>query len=247
VTESDLPADLSVRETFAFVREVLPPRGRVLDVGCGRGALAERLGSLGLDVIALDRDAEAVRQTRERGVETVESGFLDYHGGPFDAVLFARSLHHLDPLDDALDQARRLLAPGGRIVAEEFAIESMDRGTARWFFDLRSVVEAAGLMAVDEAAGPADGDPLERWFAAHAAVRPLHTGAEMRAGLARRFERVEKRSAPYLYRVFADRIDQDPRGLSVAARILELERRGIAEGLLVPLGLRMVARSPAGP
>ena len=43
----------------AFLLGALPPRSRVLDVGCGDGALVERLAAHGLDAVGVDPNAPA--------------------------------------------------------------------------------------------------------------------------------------------------------------------------------------------
>jgi SAM-dependent methyltransferase len=237
------PADLPVEQTLRFVVGVIPAReARVLEVGCGRGALAAKLKARGLAVTAIDRDPEAVRITRERGVSAAAADFLDYRAAPFDAILFSRSLHHLTPLGDTLDHARSLLVPGGLVIAEEFAIENVDRETARWFFELRSVLEAAGLLPPEEGATLAASNPLERWYAEHAAEQPLHAGEDMLVGLGSRLEMVRHAEAPYLYRYLCDHLESSDRGLRVAHWVFDLETLRIAERSLRAAGLRMVAR-----
>src|SRR5689334_5017384 len=43
--------------------------GRVLEVGSGRGELAERLARSGIDVVAVDQSERMVELTRARGVD----------------------------------------------------------------------------------------------------------------------------------------------------------------------------------
>src|SRR5207253_10746950 len=92
------------------------------------------------------------------------SEFLDYRGGPFDVVLFTRSLHHM-PLDAALDRAEALLAHGGILVTEEFAYERADAATARYLEAEFDHFRAHGFLTpAPEANRDGDGDPLERWL-----------------------------------------------------------------------------------
>jgi hypothetical protein len=52
---------------------------------------------------------------------------------------------------------------------------------------------------------------------------------------------------PYLHRYFSDRVEPSDAGTRVFLRIRELERLRSGQGLLVPIGLRLVAtvRPPA--
>jgi demethylmenaquinone methyltransferase/2-methoxy-6-polyprenyl-1,4-benzoquinol methylase len=106
------------------------PGARVLEVGCGTGAVTERLRARGAIVTALDASAEMLEQARARigddpAVEWVErtaSEIDELPPGEFDAVVFSLSLSEMsnDERRYALAAARERLAPGGRVlVADE--------------------------------------------------------------------------------------------------------------------------------
>ena len=237
------PSDLPVEETLGFVLSALPAGvRRILEVGCGRGALAARLRARGFVVTALDRSAEEVRRAQESGVPAVVGDFPAYEDEPFEAILFTRSLHHLDPLPKVVERARDLLVPGGTLIAEEFAIERVDRETARWFYELRSLLEAVGVLPPEAGGGPLVANPLERWYEEHADEQPLHEGEDMLVTLGRRFELTKVDEAPYLYRYVCERLEAGDRGARVAQCMFELESLRIAERSLRAVGLRIVAR-----
>jgi len=246
------PIDVATADTLGFVRRVLPaPPLRVLEVGCGAGALAARLLADGVDLTALDASADAVRLARAAGVPAVHADFFAYRDEPFEALLFTRSLHHMRSLPDAMATALMLLRPGGWLVVDEFARERADRRTAAWLYDTRALLLAAGVVSVadggDGAVHDLDAsarDPLERWRAEHAGdpAHARHDARAMREEIARRFEIVEAQDAPYLYRALIRVIEETARGYDVADRLLEIERQSIAAGWLVPTGVRWVAR-----
>src|SRR5439155_1204291 len=122
------------RYTYDFVRRFLP-RGcrRILEVGCGTGELAARLSKDGYVVIAIDSDRDSVAAARRLGVNAHVATWPDFDQGQFDAVLFTRSLHHIHPLGESVRHAADCLANGGRIIVEDFAYESADEKTLRWF------------------------------------------------------------------------------------------------------------------
>jgi 2-polyprenyl-3-methyl-5-hydroxy-6-metoxy-1,4-benzoquinol methylase len=95
---------------------------RVLDVGCSTGYLAEFLTrDRGCEVHGLEPDVEAAAAARARLGDRIRTGgtaLLDtYPPGSFDVVLFADVLEHLMDPGQALRDTRRLLAPGGRVIA----------------------------------------------------------------------------------------------------------------------------------
>ena len=101
----------------------------ILEIGCGEGALAERLmrnfpqaSYLGIDIIPhLGRQYDGPRdQARFRQVRA--EALADEIGGQFDLVVINDVLHHVPPSERAglLAAARRLLAPGGRVVLKDW-------------------------------------------------------------------------------------------------------------------------------
>jgi len=238
------PKELCIEETLRFLDGALPrPPCRVLEVGCGSGAIAARLAGRGYNVTGLDASAEAVADCRARGVQAEEGDFLSYRGGdPYDALLFTRSLHHIESPAKAAERSHALLKPGGRIVAEEFAIERMDNDTARWFYELRSLLEAAGLMSPDPGGEPLAATPLDRWFQDHESENPVHAGEDMLMALGTRFELDRVETVPYLFRYVSERIEPSDRGTRVSHWVFELESLRIVEATLRAVGLRVVGR-----
>jgi SAM-dependent methyltransferase len=89
--------------------------GRVLDIGCGDGKLLQHFADRGWDAAGIDPSSIAVAATRKRGLEA-HHGTLADHPWPetsFDAIVFEHSLEHIPQPMDALEQAARLLVPGG--------------------------------------------------------------------------------------------------------------------------------------
>ena len=124
---------LEVRYTYDFIRRFLPPDGRrLLEIGCGTGELAARLTEDGFQVTAIDSDQELVGAAGQLGVNAHVAEWPDFDDGHFDAVLFTRSLHHIQPLRDAVQHAVACLSESGRIIVEDFAYEDADEKTLRW-------------------------------------------------------------------------------------------------------------------
>ena len=104
-----------------LLRQVPAGADRVLDVGCGAGALARELAGRARRVDALDRDPAMValaRQGAPAGLTVLEGDALtvDLPAGGYDAVLSLSSLHHL-PTAPALARMAGWLRPGGVLAA----------------------------------------------------------------------------------------------------------------------------------
>ena len=237
------PVGIPLEETMRFLARALPPAPlRVLEAGAGDGALALALAASGYDVTALDESGDRPRVAGAERIRWIEADFLYYdEKEPYDAVLFTRSLHHMTPIEGALDRASALLKPSGILIAEEFAYDRVTLPTARWYYDLESVLEAAGLLppAGEE---PMEGNPLGRWRKEHAHDPPLHTGHAMLAAARERFELDSVEEAPYFYRSFCERLVEGEPSFRVARRIFELESRLVRERDLTAAGLRIVGK-----
>ncbi len=235
------PSDLPLAQTYAFVASRLMTLGasRILEVGCGDGRLALHLAATGLDVTALDLELPAARPA---GVTWVERDFLAHEAEPYDALVFTSSLHHLSPLADALDRAKRLLRNGGVLLAEEFDLAAPDEKTATWFYGIQQLLAMQGVYPQDAIHGKSGDPPLERWRQEHDHDPPLQGGATMRAEIARRFPEPRVGTGPYLYRYMCANLPATPNAGRFASRLFETEKQRIAEGTMKPVGLRLVAR-----
>ena len=108
-------------ERFAVRRDWLvsrvAPGERVLDLGCGAGEFAAALPG---PVSAVDAAHEAVHRARARGVDaqTISpDGPLPFGEASFDVAWLGETLEHLvDPVG-MLHEVRRVLRPGGRLLA----------------------------------------------------------------------------------------------------------------------------------
>lgn len=258
---------MAVPHTLRRLRAVLPPPpARVVEAGCGRGALAAALGRLGYQVTGIDPDPDACAVAAARGVPVRQCRLTDVDadaGQPHDVVLFTRSLHHVEELAGTCRHALALLRPGGLVVLEEFAREQVDRPTAGFLYDTRRLLVAAGVLAPahhvhhahqtghdghDEPPDP-DGDPLDRWERDRGtlAPEPLHTGEAMLAALRDAGATVEPAIATdTLWRMVAPPGSRWRIAEADAAALVDdvrrTECRRIAEGTLRAVGMVVAAR-----
>jgi ubiquinone/menaquinone biosynthesis C-methylase UbiE len=123
----------------------------VLEVGCGRGELAERIWQeLSAHVVALDQSARMVELTAARGVEAVVGDVVDLPFGErsFDCTVAAWMLYHASDLARALAELRRVLRPDGRLVAAT----SSERNLAELWELVGELGAPAGGFTVESAA-----------------------------------------------------------------------------------------------
>ncbi|GAC1626428.1 MAG: class I SAM-dependent methyltransferase [Nevskia sp.] len=159
-----------VAEFGAALIDWLQPQAgeRLLDLGCGDGALTAQLAEAGCAVVGLDASVELVAAARTRGIEVrLGDGHALPFAAEFDAVFSNAALHWMkqDP-DAVLTGVARALKPGGRFVAEMGAAgnvasirgalhEALARrgvagtGVDPWYFptlaDYRARLEQAGF------------------------------------------------------------------------------------------------------
>ncbi|MBR7827631.1 methyltransferase domain-containing protein [Actinospica sp. MGRD01-02] len=123
----DAVGRLERERTKELLLRFLPPApARVLDVGGGPGVYASWLATIGYDVTLVDPVARHREQARIFGTFAVEDGdarALTAPDASADVVLMLGPLYHLvDPADRsrALAEARRVVRPGGGVIAAAF-------------------------------------------------------------------------------------------------------------------------------
>jgi SAM-dependent methyltransferase len=155
----------------AYGEEVLAllapaPHERILDLGCGEGALTAKIA--GAAVVGVDASPDQVAAARARGLDArvMDAADLSF-AAEFDAVFSNAALHWVKTPDAVIDGVWRALVPGGRFVAEcggdgnvasvraaiaaSFARRGLDASAADpWYFptveDYRARLERRGFV-----------------------------------------------------------------------------------------------------
>ena len=110
-----------VSDLGAGVVELLDPLPgeRILDLGCGDGALTQRLLEAGAEVVGIDGSAEMIAAARAAGIDAhVVDGHVLGFDAEFDAVFSNAALHWMTRPDEVIAGVARALKPGGRFVGE---------------------------------------------------------------------------------------------------------------------------------
>ena len=128
---------------------------RILELGCGSGPYSVWLADRGAQVIGLDLSPTMISLAQERASKrNLQAEFrvadirdaLPFNDAQFDLVFSATTLHYVENLDATLNEAARVMKPGGRLVAS--VLHPMS--TARF-----------PLADADDVEGP---NPWEGWY-----------------------------------------------------------------------------------
>ena len=105
------------------------PLGRLVDIGTGTGRMIELFGRSALQSVGIDRSSEMLRLARVKleaaGIpSSLRQG--DMYALPLDdcsadTVIIHQVLHYAHSPAAAIDEASRVLAPGGRLLIVDFA------------------------------------------------------------------------------------------------------------------------------
>lgn len=148
-------------------RAAIAPGEHVLDVGCGPGRLtrevARRVGPPGR-ALGIDPSPEMIALARKKGgAEFEQAGIqaIPAGEGAFDVAFASLVLHHVpgELQGKGMDEVRRVLRPGGRFVALDFAASSahgLGHFLAARFGLKRGSAHAEQLRALFAGAGFAD-------------------------------------------------------------------------------------------
>lgn len=177
----------------AFSRQIgmwVPQARRILEVGCGEGAVTERLVHLypGADILAIDVMPNAGRLFRgNRGrvtfLEKTVQAVAQEQPGQFDLVILSDVIHHVpqELRRELLAAVRRTVAPGGSLVFKDWELTAtpihwLCHASDRWLTgdDVHYLHKAeADAMLIEAFDGPA--------VMAEARIRPWRNNFAMLA------------------------------------------------------------------
>jgi ubiquinone/menaquinone biosynthesis C-methylase UbiE/DNA-binding transcriptional regulator YhcF (GntR family) len=115
---------------------------RVVDVGCGEGALTMMLGRFAREVVAVDLSPEMLRVIEEKArqegladiVRTVEGDMeeMPLPSGFADAVFLSQALHHASRPERAVAECARILRAGGLLIVLDLVRHQQEWVRDQW-------------------------------------------------------------------------------------------------------------------
>lgn len=153
------PAALAHTAIYEAVLRLLrnEPRGRLLDVPAGEGALARLLHDLGFSVVCSDLYPEIFKVS---GIE-VRRGNLDrtlpFAERAFDLVVCVEGLEHIENPANAIREFARLIRPGGKLIVSVPNIMNIEERLKWLFFGYTSHFKPVSAESLSEIKENCDG------------------------------------------------------------------------------------------
>jgi SAM-dependent methyltransferase len=175
-----MDASMDHKAAFLAAHLVTDPGARILDLGCGSGALSARLAALapGAEVVGIDIDPHSVALARDKypfpnlGFAVGDAAAVH---APADAVVSCSMLHHIytygpHPYDEAAAEAAvrahiASLRPGGLLVLRDFCVDGAADDTC--------LLDVTGAPGAD---GRSDADLLRDFAVRARPLDPLGSG-----------------------------------------------------------------------
>ncbi|MAN64224.1 MAG: ArsR family transcriptional regulator [Parvibaculum sp.] len=165
----------------------------ILDLGTGTGRMLEIFADKADRAEGVDLSPEMLSFARTRlddagltHVHVRQGDIFDltFVDGEFDLVTLHQVLHYLDDPAASIQEAARVLSPGGRLLIADFAPHDLDflrdeQAHRRLGFakaEISDWCRSAGLEVVKEVALPPDGDEAKLTVLIWAAEKPAETG-----------------------------------------------------------------------
>ena len=119
--------DDSVYQVMASVARRAAPGTVALDLGCGSGSQALCLLAEGFSVVSADLSSEAAKLCRRNtsgrpgmvGVVNADAEALPFADASVDTCICSLFLHHFSSLDTVAAELRRVVRPGGVVIASD--------------------------------------------------------------------------------------------------------------------------------
>ena len=155
-----------IKERFKVYLPYVKDQAAVVDLGCGRGEWLEILSAAGIEARGVDTNRIQITQCRDRGLNVSEEDFLVHLRRLNDASVGAVTGFHiiehvsLDTLITLLNEALRVLRPGGVVIFETPNPDNVLVGSNYFYMDpthrhplpselMEFLLESRGFQAIE--------------------------------------------------------------------------------------------------
>jgi len=111
---------ISMENLYEYILTLIPPKGRLLDAGCGIAVLLRMIREKypQLELFGVDFSSVAIQRTRNYGFNAERTILPDlpYPDEFFDCIVSTEVLEHLDAPEETMRSFYRVLCPDGRVI-----------------------------------------------------------------------------------------------------------------------------------
>ena len=178
--------DLGRLSDVKALRSIFDPNElRLIDIGCGDGSLARKLAYVGATVMGVEPDSiQAQINASAESVENVQffeayANEIPADDSSVDGVIFSLSLHHVprDEMQASLNEARRVIKPGGFMAVAEPLVEGSYNAAIELFHDETEVRQHA-IEALQSFACPQFNDWRQYFYTTETRFESFDTFAD---------------------------------------------------------------------
>lgn len=132
---------LKIYDSFVDKVDNVYPHSRVVDLGCGRGEWLELMSEKGFDALGVDLDEGMLQSCHQLGLQTEKREAVSYLRTLADQSVAIVSGFHIvehipfDDLRDLVQEAHRVLFPGGLLIMETPNPENIIVSTRNFYLD----------------------------------------------------------------------------------------------------------------
>jgi len=128
IIEWYLRIKLRLEKNYKPFHELLPKKGKLLDIGCGYGFMSYMLqfAASHRELIGIDYDDEKIDVancafSKNENIHFIHADVLQFRFGRYDGIIIADMLHYLQPegQKEIIEKSIRSLNPGGKIIIRE--------------------------------------------------------------------------------------------------------------------------------
>ena len=120
-----------IKGTAVICRDLVSPSDNVLECACGTGLITEAAAPASASYTATDFSPKMLRKAKRKMPDSsnVTFGFaditnLEYEDGSFDKAIAGNVIHLLEDPDAALNELRRVVRPGGKLIIPTYINQS---------------------------------------------------------------------------------------------------------------------------